>query len=214
MEDLTTIKLHGVLADQVGVDVWNLKVSSVSEALRAIDTMCQRKLTLAIVHNEKQHIKYQVLVDEKNLFSESIETAEQVKSSELFLQKKMKRIDIVPVIEGAGDDFKDMAMILGGALMFGMGWGMGSPGLMQLGLYTLLLGLSNLLSEPPEFEDFREMEQITKKESYLYNGVQNTYNPGGPVPIGYGRMLVGSLLVGYAHHTTDKKIFDNGTHYP
>ena len=214
MQDLTTVKLHGNLAEQVGRDTWHIKVSSVSEALRAIDLMVQRRLTVAIVNNEKQHIKYQILVDEKNLFSKPIETVEEVKDSALFMQKSMKTIDVIPVLEGAGDDAKDMAMIIGGALMFGMGAWMGSPMMMQLGLFTALIGLSNMLSQPPEFEDFREMEPMTKKESYLFSGPSNMYNPGGPIPIGYGRMMLGSLTVAYSHEVNDKLIYDDGIHYP
>jgi predicted phage tail protein len=108
-------------------------------------------------------------------------------------------------------------MVFGGALTMGIGFGMeGAFGtsLIQLGLFAVVTGLSNLLAEPPEFEDFREIDAVNKRESYLFNGPINTYNPGGPVPMGYGRLLVGSATVGFAQENRDKKIYDNGTWYP
>ena len=126
----------------------------------------------------------------------------------------MKTIDIVPILEGAGGDVKDTLYIVGGALMMGAGIAMGSPMLIQLGLFALMTGLANMLAEPPEFEDFREVQQVNQRESYLFNGPVNTYNPGGPVPLGYGRMLVGSLAIAFSQTNVDKEIYNNGTYYP
>ena len=44
------------------------------------------------------------------------------------------------------------------------------------GVCVFSKGMSNLLAESPEFEDFREIQQINKRESYLFNGPLNTYN--------------------------------------
>ena len=216
MEDngLTEIVLHGALGEKTGQKVFKIKIDSLSEGLRAIDVLSNRRFTRTIFENEKQNIKYKVLADGKNLFSKSIDKPEDAKDSEMFVKKKMKKIDIVPVFEGAGSDDKDALLIVGGALMIGAGIAMGSPMLIQLGLFALITGLANMLSEPPEFEDFREIQQTNKRESYLFNGPINTYNPGGPVPIGYGRILVGSLAIAFAQNNQDKKIYDNGVWYP
>ena len=56
-------------------------------------------------------------------------------------------------------------------------------------------GIANLLAEPPEYEDFRDIEVGNKRASYLFNGASNTVNEGGPVPIGYGRLIVGSQVI-------------------
>ena len=212
---LTEIVLHGELGKKTGRKTFKIKIGSLSEALHAIDVLSNRKFTKTILENEKLNIKYKVLADNENLFSSSPRTSEEVKNSEMFLEKKMKRIDIVPVLEGAGDEEdKDTLLIIGGALTIGAGLAFQSGFLIQLGLYALLTGLANMLSEPPEFEDFREIQQVNKRESYLFNGPVNTYNPGGPVPMGYGRMLVGSLAIAYAQSNVDKKIYDNKVWYP
>lgn len=218
---LTKIKFHGNLADKLDSDEWNIKVKSVAEAMHAVDTMSKRQLTRAIVENEKQNIKYKVLINGKNCLSNPVNTVEEALSSEIAMERKMETIDIVPVLEGAGggDDGKDMLLVVGGALTMGAGFALKSTLLTQLGLFAVLNGMANLLSDPPEYEDFREIQQVNKRESYLFNGPINTYNPGGPVPIGYGRMLVGSLAIGFAQENVNKKIFvrhadDTETWYP
>tara|TARA_R100000152_G_scaffold15066_2_gene6994 strand:+ start:5730 stop:6389 length:660 start_codon:yes stop_codon:yes gene_type:complete len=216
---LTKITLHGNLGEQVGKD-WELQVESIPEAMHAINVMTNKKLFKTIIENDKQNVKYRVLVDGKSAVSKSIEKFEDAPQSEIYIKRKMETLDIVPVLEGAGgggDEGKDWMMVFGGALTMGIGFGMeGAFGttLIQLGLFAVVTGLSNLLAEPPEFEDFREIDAVNKRESYLFNGPINTYNPGGPVPMGYGRLLVGSATVGFAQENRDKKIYDNGTWYP
>jgi len=215
MEDgLTKITFHGGIAKALGQSEFLLKVDSVAESLRAIDVLSKRKLSQIIIENEKKNIKYKILTDEKPLFSEEIDEIKKVVNSEMFITKKHKTIDIVPILEGAGgDEEKDWGLILGGGLLFGMGHSMENSTLMMIGAFAFLTGMSNLLSSPPEYEDFREIQQVNKKESYLFNGPINTYNPGGPVPIGYGRALVGSLAIAYSHSHGDRKIYENGTYY-
>tara|TARA_Y100000593_G_scaffold91646_1_gene181061 strand:- start:685 stop:1350 length:666 start_codon:yes stop_codon:yes gene_type:complete len=220
MTKLTKIKLHGILGEKVGQKVWDLRVKSVPEAIHAIDTISDRKLCKSILENEKQNIKYKVLVNGKNAVSKSITTPEEVINSELMVEKEMDTIDIVPVLEGAGgDDSKDLMLVVGGALTMGAGIMMGSPLLTQIGLFAVLTGMANLLAEPPEFEDFKEIQQTNKRESYLFSGPLNTYNPGGPIPIGYGRVLVGSQTIAFSQANKDHKILErhsdgSETYYP
>ena len=51
------------------------------------------------------------------------------------------------------------------------------------------------LSSPPKFEDFRQISDGTKASSYFFNGPENTTREGGPVPVGYGELLVGSQVI-------------------
>ena len=217
---LTKVTLHGNLGKEIGKD-WKLEVESIPEAMHAINVMTDSKLFKTIIENDKQNVKYRVLVNGKSAISKSIEKIEDAPQSELFIKRNMESLDIVPVLEGAGgggeDSGKDWMMVMGGALTLGVGFGMESAfgaTLIQLGLFAVITGLSNLLAEPPEFEDFREIDAVNKRESYLFNGPINTYNPGGPVPVGYGRLLVGSATIGFSQENIDKKIYDNGTWYP
>ena len=41
-DQLTTIKLHGALGEKVGRDVWKFSVSTVGEAIRAIESQSKK----------------------------------------------------------------------------------------------------------------------------------------------------------------------------
>ena len=60
--------------------------------------------------------------------------------------------------------------------------------------------ISNMLSDLPEMPENRQItnpssDPTALANSYLFNGPVNVLNDGGPVPIGYGRVIVGSQVV-------------------
>ena len=66
---------------------------------------------------------------------------------------------------------------------------------MVAGFGLLAGGISMLLAKPPKFDDFREIESTKKSTSYLFGGPTNTANEGGPIPVGYGRLIAGSQVI-------------------
>ena len=54
-DKLVNVQLHGVLAEQVGRDTWKIAVSSVGEALRAIESQ-SKKLFRNLIENHKKNI--------------------------------------------------------------------------------------------------------------------------------------------------------------
>lgn len=211
MQRLTDIRLHGDLGKVVGEN-WKLAVSSVSEAVRAIETLSQRKLYRYLAENDKTGIRYQVLLNGRSFQSEkplSIEDKESIKNSELVIpQKNLKTIDIVPVLEGADGN---TGLLIAGILLIIVGiifaFIPGTQGLagyaIVAGIGLLAAGVVGLLSKPPEFDDFREI-QGGGRPSYLFNGPQNTTREGGPVPVGYGRMLIGSQVISASYKITHR----------
>ena len=102
----TKIKLHGALGEQMGRSEWSLCVDSASEAIHAINNQTDKKLYKQFAKNDKSNIKYRVLIDgedfvspkklnnnlnDKKLMKEDLET---IQSSELIMNKKIKRIDL------------------------------------------------------------------------------------------------------------------------
>ena len=56
MSNLVNIKIHGILANQLGRSDWKLKVNSVGEAVRGIE--CNTgKLYKQLMENDKKNIK-------------------------------------------------------------------------------------------------------------------------------------------------------------
>lgn len=217
---LVNINLHGILGEQVG-KTWNLAVKSISEAMHAIEVLSRKKLYKNLLNNDKNNIRYEVIVNGEKL--QNIGTLdknkiEEIKSSELCLsQSNLESIDIVPVICGADMDI--LTIVLGAILIvvgiliivgtLGGGTALGiAIGIAGLGL--IAAGVINLLSPPPEFEDFREIGG-NRSLSYLFNGPENVVGEGGPVPVGYGRLIVGSQVISASYEVSNKPVEDGIT---
>jgi predicted phage tail protein len=89
-------------------------------------------------------------------------------------------IKIVPVVTGAGT-----ALIFGTALK-GLVLGIGTS--LALG------GVAQLLTPTPTLSLGTDSPNDPRK-SYSFSGIQNTSRQGTPVPIVYGEMLVGSVVI-------------------
>lgn len=209
----TQITFHGILGEQIGKS-WNLRIKNVAEAIHAVNILSKRKLYNRLYENDKSNIKYQILVNDNILTTlpqgKNIDV-EQIKNSELLINHDdLKTIDIVPVIVGAdsqgagiGTAIAGFALIVGGVLiglLTGIGWAIGIPMIMA-GIGLISAGVYVLISRPPEFEDFRES---TGKVSYLFNGPTNVTREGGPIPVGYGRLIVGSQVISSTFEVSDE----------
>ena len=209
-DKLTTIKLHGALGEKVGRDVWKFSVSTAGEAIRAIESQ-SKKLFASLIEYEKQNIKYRVMINGKDFVydkSKDINTEEGIRTSELVLPKSnIETIDIIPVLEGAFDDIfaivTGVILIAVGVFTFGAGTFLGAS-LIMAGVGLVAAGIANLLQPMPEFDDFREIEGGGRR-SYIFSGPENTIREGGPIFIGYGRLMVGSQVVQSSIETADMK---------
>jgi predicted phage tail protein len=214
MTALTNIKLHGILGEAVGKESWNLAVSSVGEAMRAIEIMSKRKLNKFLYDNDRNGVKYQVLVNGREVNTKGIDKddLESIRNSELNLNfGRLDSVDIIPVIQGAGKGGSIASIIVGVILVivgaFLIATGIGVP-MIIAGIGLIAGGVINLLSQPPKFEDFREIGG-GKRASYLFNGPENTTREGGPVPVGYGRLIVGSQVLSASYEISHVSADDN-----
>lgn len=113
-------------------------------------------------------------------------------------------IRLVPVVTGSKSPL--LKILLGVALVasaFVLGPGvlgivpsMIAQSMGMLGASLIIGGVSSLLSKPPQ--------QEKDKTSYLFNGPENTTVQGKPVPVGYGRMIVGSCVISAGIETHDE----------
>jgi len=67
----------------------------------------------------------------------------------------------------------------------------------SVGLMMALTGVSQLISPTPQASQaaYTNMERPEARTSFIYGGPVNTSEQGGPIPILYGRMRIGSTLV-------------------
>jgi predicted phage tail protein len=210
---MITINLHGKLGKDLG-ESWEFEVSSVAEAIRAIDVNSKKLRHWILDHIEKY--EYIVLINGNNLLTESKEfkNVEELKNSEFYLDlsNKIERIDIVPKIIGhgfLGDLFNNPYVQVGvgaAATAGGIFLAIAAPPLAPLGIGLALAGIgliangvSQLLSKPPPNVPYTAQQvnpidglgEAGGPTSYLFNGPVNTVGEGGPVPIGYGELVIG-----------------------
>ncbi len=206
---MTKIKLHGDLADQLGKSEWNLCVDSPSEALWAINTKTNQRLSKALIDKSKSNQKIAILIDGKELMldgslknqNDSLrEDFEIFSNSDYFLNRKnIKTIDFVPVIEGANEDVMTIVGII--LIVIALSYepsGTAATALNKAifaaGVALTAAGISAMMMSPPEFSEAKKIEGVTAG-SYLFNGPVNIVREGNPVPLVYGQILAGSNVI-------------------
>ena len=200
---LRKIKLYGELANFVGHKEFEVEVYSVTNAVSfLINNFPQLETYMSPKY-------YQVKVGDYN-----------IDESELSYPVGKEDIHFVPSISGAGGNVGKIllgtALIAGAflapgsSLVFGkafFGTGVGSfakAGLLTkaavaIGGALVLSGVSNMLFPLPEPEDFSSEED--PKLSFSFSGLQNTSRAGTPIPIVYGEIMTGSVVISAAIDT-------------
>jgi predicted phage tail protein len=202
MSDLVDIKFHGELKKVLKKD-YRLAVKSVKEAFRAVNVMSGKKLSKYFIKPENINKEYRVLVNGKDIVgtSKKLDTPEKVNESEIVLERStIKTIDVVPAVQGSGDVLDILLVVVAVILivagifiaMTPGGQGLGYAMIVS-GLGMLAAGISNLLAQPPEFEEFKDNSK-TGRRSYIFSGPANVGGEGRGVPFGYGRLKIGSQV--------------------
>lgn len=202
---MVKVNLHGKLGEDLGKE-WDLNVTSVAEAMRAIEANT-RKLRKWFLDHAKQdgYANYIIVVNNKPLkFKEDI-SVEEFKNTEVFMEyeDKLQTIDIIPEIVGAGGFFSSIIQIIIAIVIIVVAVFVPplAPILILAGIGLLAAGVTSLLSKPPPLVPFNAQQadpintsagEVGGPSSYLFNGPVNTVGEGGPVPVGYGTLLIGS----------------------
>jgi predicted phage tail protein len=180
---MKTVKLYGELGKRFG-RVHRFDVKTPAEAIRALSANF-RDFKKFMIDSEKAGIGFRV----KNGNYE-LENEKQV------LEPAGKTIQIIPVVMGANAESR---VLIGAALIaIGVVINVYAPGAGQIpigiGASLALGGVAEMISPPPKLkEDLPQPPQNTPSSSF--NGPVNTVQQGYPVPIGYGRLVVGSAVV-------------------
>jgi predicted phage tail protein len=207
---MKTVMLHGELAELFGGS-WQLDVLTPAEAVLAIETN-RPGFTRHLMDSERQGAAYQILLGEAEIDPATL--AFPFSDREIF--------HIVPVFSGSGQNGAAVGKIVVGAIIAiaSMGYGLAAYGAegagMMEGAYTgtgfasamaqpallgmsygtvammgaslMFSGISTLLSKSPE-------SQAAKDGSFVFAGATNTTKQGVPIPIGYGELVVGSVVI-------------------
>tara|TARA_A100000172_G_scaffold62289_1_gene41711 strand:- start:2868 stop:3503 length:636 start_codon:yes stop_codon:yes gene_type:complete len=194
------IKVYGELRKKLGQATFELDVDNPSHAIKAL-CINFPELTNWFLNYDEQGNGFKVTVGKQKIYKTNLKP---------MLEPWSERdvMHIVPVIKGAGRGF---GQILAGALLIGLavfggpavggflgtsGLGKGlfgaglSKALGYIGSALLFGGISELLSPaPPSFNE------ASKLQSFSFSGVVNVAEQGLPVPICYGRVITGSVVI-------------------
>lgn len=193
---MKNILLLGELGKRFGRK-YRLNVKTPAEAIRAL---CANfpEFEGFVSNSHTRNVGYRVIVGKQDLSADQLH--DPIGKQE---------IKIVPVIAGAG---KGLGTILIGAALIVASFYI--PGAMFaveaalatgisvttmasaaffVGVSLVLSGASQMLSPTAAGQD--PSERPENQPSYVFNGAVNTTAQGHPVPVGYGRLTVGSAVV-------------------
>lgn len=219
---MTKIHIKGILGKKFG-SYFNFNISSVSNAIKAIDT------------NRTGFIKELFDLNKKNINYFLIADGEKIENTNSLIEKrKIKNIYIIPVIIGHGDM---AAFALGltqvaanGAVV------LSTTGIIVSGLVNAListavsLGVSMLMqslnkqASPPQQNLAVGGATSTieaRGRSYIFSNNLNSAEQGSSIPIGYGKMKSSSkiLSISIKNYPTDQiainefKVLENSSAY-
>lgn len=197
------VYLYGVAGRLYGSH-WRLDVSSPTEAIRAL-------ITLAPGLRETMRAgNWRVVLGQPHVSN----TLPQVALGLQLVNDTA--VHLVPSTQPAGGgDGKGVGGIIAGTVLIGaaivatggIGAAFATPlvaglsygSLVTMGASMVLGGVAGMLTQPPQPQQGQEsptdMARPEDRPSFLFNGVTNNSQQGGPVPLVFGRHLVGSIVV-------------------
>lgn len=183
MERASTIRLYGKLGAKFG-RVHSFVVGSAREAMRALCAMVpgfEREL----MTSEDRGIRYAVFVGKRNLGEKELPYPSGGGDIRIAPIAAGRKSGVFAVIAGA-------VLFVAGAVSTYFGNPYGGQ-MMLMGASMMLGGIAQMIS--PHATAQGTTGNGDTKQSYNFNGAENTTYQGGPVPLLYGRMRVGSTVI-------------------
>ena len=194
---LRKVKLYGELAKFVGHKEFEVKAETVG---KAVSFLIHNFPGLESYMSPKY---YQIKVGNYDVAKE-----------EIHHPVGKQDIHFIPVVSGAGRGIGKVllgaaligiAVIAPGAVFSGAGFAAKAGGFSlaalggNIGIALVLSGVSDMLFPLPEQQKFSSEED--PQLSFSFSGVQNTSRAGTPVPIVYGEIFTGSVVISAAIDT-------------
>lgn len=196
---MKTLHLHGSLAEDFG-STFQMNVSGPAEAIRLMECNFPGRFVKAVI-NKWFHIR--------------CGTREVLDTDELLMSTSADDIHIEPILGGGikglfglflglpglGAAFAPLGIPLGGAFgaagasggLLGLGGALGGFGTILQGV--ALLGVIYLISTALQPDAPEDNEGPDERASFLFDGAVNATRQGGPVPLVYGELRTGSVLI-------------------
>lgn len=179
---MTTVYLHGLLGKEFGRK-FNFSLARPKDAVWAIDAN-KKGFISRLSELAKKGANYSVIIDGKLC-------------NNLIMAKSGKEVHIVPTIAGAAGVVTAIGVILtvSGYAIAGSSpyW---STILIAVGTAAISYGISNLMQKDQSVDvGSASATSNALNKSFLFSNGENITEQGNPVPIGYGRLRIGSSVI-------------------
>ncbi|APF87605.1 hypothetical protein BCR16_12730 [Ralstonia solanacearum FJAT-1458] len=157
-------------------------IGSAGDAIRALCRMVPG-FEAELMASGDRGIRYAVFAGKRNLDEKQL--THPSGSSDIRIAPVLvgsKQAGLFQVLAGA------VLMVVGAVSMyFGNAYG---PQMMMMGAALALGGIAQMMAPQPATDG-----GFSSRTSYNFNGAQNITQQGGPVPLLYGRMRIGSVVI-------------------
>lgn len=188
---MVTVRFYGALK-QFGTQ-FQLDVKDTAEALKALFSQ------LPNLRQTMQQGFYKVRIGRQYLDNRHLEQG-------LFYRlKKGMTIHITPVVAGAkkGGVFQTIAgavLTIVGIVMLYTPAAAYAPNVIGMGVAMMIGGVAQMLTKMPSMNTGNQAE---KKQSTSFNNIHNMVAQGQPVPLAYGQIRCGSMIISQGVETFD-----------
>lgn len=188
---MTDVILTGRFGEIVGKS-FKLNCASLREVFAAIEANTG-KLRRYLLLNKRR--KFSIFVDGKAVGSDFVSNTEV----------KDKTVTILPILMGG------LGVTIATAIGLGTATGLTATGFVVAAVINIALsiGLSLLMQAILKPDD----PNIRNTSSFVFGQAENVASQGGPVPVNYGRLRVGSKILSVNKFSVDREKFEDPNFY-
>jgi predicted phage tail protein len=172
---MTNIILHGILAKEFGQN-FKIKIYKAKNVINAIN--CNRNnFIYRLKELALEGLNYTIIVDNKEISH----------LDELNSNLEPKQIDLIPVIIGSGPLAAVIVPLVTSELFKQIA--------ISVAITAITMGLQMMLAPRPEKPPQLTASSKALQESFNFSNRVNVASQGSPVPVGYGRLIVGAQVI-------------------
>ena len=181
---MTNIILHGILAKEFGEN-FRMKIHKAINVIKAIDVN-RKNFNKRIFELSREGFNYTIIVDGKKI----------TELEELNIQKEPQEIHLVPLIMGSGGValVGFLTGVAAGTTLTGVA-AIAAAAINMVIITVVSVGLQMLLAPKPDAGPPISSSTKALSESFAFSNKANVASQGSAVPVGYGRLKVGSQLI-------------------
>lgn len=173
---MRVVKLYGELGRRFGREHL-LDVGSPAEAVRALAANFRGFREALLRHPHGFHVL----------------AGREDRASEQALPLPVASGDPIKIVPATAGSKRGLLQTIIGAALIVVGFVSGQTWITQIGISLALSGVAQMLAPTPKYP--AGSDEYEQKPSYIFSGPTNTSIQGAAVPVGYGRMIVGSTVV-------------------